>query len=74
VVPALIAAGSDDLGDVVNLHRARKLRAREKAQATSAENKIRYGRTKAERKGIADERERQRKQLDGHSLTERDEK
>ncbi|MEP9356718.1 DUF4169 family protein [Xanthobacter sp. KR7-65] len=61
------------LGDVVNLHRARKARARRAAEATAGENRARFGRTKAERDRQADELERQQRHLEGHALTERDE-
>ena len=61
------------LGDVVNLHRARKARARRAAEVTASENRIRFGRTKDERLRQEDERERQRRNLDGHALTEREE-
>ncbi|MFG1344837.1 DUF4169 family protein [Xanthobacter autotrophicus DSM 431] len=37
------------------------------------ENRVRFGRTKAERERQADELERQRRHLEGHALTERDE-
>lgn len=60
--------------EVVNLNRERKRRIRQAAEAAAQENRVRYGRTKAERISAADERERQRKHLEGHALTERDEK
>ncbi|MFG1182038.1 DUF4169 family protein [Xanthobacter versatilis] len=58
---------------MVNLHRARKARVRQAAQAAADENRIRFGRTKAERERLADELERQRRYLEGHALTEREE-
>lgn len=60
------------MGDVTNLHRARKIRAREAAKAKAAENRIRFGQTKAEREAQAKELERQLKRLEDHALTERD--
>ncbi|WP_331251170.1 DUF4169 family protein [Xanthobacter oligotrophicus] len=63
----------EELGDVVNLHRARKARVRQAAQTAADENRIRFGRTKADRQRLADELERQRRHLEGHALTEREE-
>jgi hypothetical protein len=37
------------VSQVVNLNRARKAKARQSAGETAAENRIRFGRTKAER-------------------------
>lgn len=61
------------MGDVVNLHRERKAKARRAAQVQAEENRIRFGRTKAERDTAARELERQRVHLDGHALSERNE-
>lgn len=60
------------MGDVVNLNRERKARTRRKEAATAAENRVRFGRTKADRKTSSDAVERERRHLDGHALTERD--
>lgn len=61
------------LVEIINLNRARKRRAQRAKETEAQENRVRFGRTKAERLGAADERERQRKLLDGHALRERDE-
>ncbi|MEP9351288.1 DUF4169 family protein [Xanthobacter sp. KR7-225] len=61
------------LGNLVNLHRERKARARKKEAVAAEENRIRFGRAKAERTASRDTIERTRKFLDGHALTERDE-
>ncbi len=37
------------MAEIVNLRQARRKRAREEAQDAAAENRIRHGRTKAER-------------------------
>ncbi|MFS8038806.1 DUF4169 family protein [Xanthobacter sp. AM11] len=58
---------------MVNLHRARKARVRRAAEAKAGENRLRFGRTKAEREQQADEFDRQKRHLEGHALTERDE-
>ena len=61
------------MGTLVNLHRERKARARKKETATAEENRVRFGRTKAERAASREVSERAQKFLDGHALTERDE-
>ena len=60
------------MGDVVNLNRARKANARLKEVESAAENRVRFGRTKAERKASQDAAERERRRHDDHALTERD--
>lgn len=37
------------MAEIVNLNKARKARARAEAKATAAENRVRFGRTKADR-------------------------
>ena len=37
------------MGETINLNRARKAKARQDAEAKAAENRVRFGRTKAER-------------------------
>lgn len=37
------------MGETVNLNRARKARAKAVAKTTAAENRVRFGRTKAEK-------------------------
>jgi len=53
------------MGEVVNLNRARKARARAEAAAQAAANRVRHGRTKAEK--VNDRRAEARRQalLDG---------
>ncbi|MFG1418543.1 DUF4169 family protein [Xanthobacter sp. V0B-10] len=58
---------------MVNLHRERKAKARRIAEAQAEGNRIRFGRTKAERENVARELERQRQHHEGHALTEREE-
>lgn len=60
------------LGDVISLHRERKMRARQASQAKAEENRVRFGRTRSEREVTADALERQRRLLEGHALTERE--
>ena len=37
------------MGEIVNLHRVKKRRAQDEAAASAKQNRIRHGRTKAER-------------------------
>ncbi len=60
------------MGDVVNLHKLRKAQARRMEQVKAEENRVRFGRTKAERHAQSEEQERERRRHDGHVLTERD--
>ncbi|WP_029031905.1 DUF4169 family protein [Salinarimonas rosea] len=52
--------------EIVNLRRARKAKARETAQATAAENRVLFGRTKAQRTAEATRDEQERRRLEGH--------
>jgi hypothetical protein len=54
------------VAEVVNLNRARKDRARAADKAKAAENRVTFGRTKAEKRAAKVERERTDKALDGH--------
>ncbi len=56
------------MGDVVNLRRARKARDRAAASEQAAENRVRFGRTKAERDRIAAQDALDASRLDGHRL------
>jgi len=53
------------MGDVVNLNRARKARAKLDGKATAASNRVAHGRTRAEREAADRERERAARLLDG---------
>ena len=56
------------MGDVVNLRKARKAKAREQAQADATANRARTGRTKAERDAEQLQRDQARRLLDGAKL------
>jgi hypothetical protein len=58
------------MGDVVNLRRARKARDRATAEAQAAQNRIEFGRTKAERKLAEAEKTLAERHLEGHRLTD----
>lgn len=53
------------MAEPVNLNKARKAKARDAAKATAAENRVRYGRTKAEKAKTAAEANRSAERLDG---------
>ena len=55
-------------GDLVNLNKARKARAKNVAHATSAVNRVKFGRTKAEKDRERQEQVRADKLLDGAKL------
>lgn len=52
-------------GDIVNLRRARKARARADGHAKAAENRARFGRTRAERERETAEEALAARRLDG---------
>ncbi len=60
------------MGELVNLRRVRKSVARREAEAAAAENRVKFGRTKAERAAADAERDAQTRKLDGHALTQRE--
>ena len=53
------------MGEIVNLNRARKAKARDAAETKAAENRAKYGQTKAERARLASEKAKQRAVTDG---------
>jgi hypothetical protein len=59
--------------EIVNLRRARKARARSQAEAQAEENRVKHGRTKAERQTEAKTRALEARKLDA-LRRERDEK
>ena len=60
------------MGDVVNLRRARKQKARTAAEKESAEARARFGRTKAEKKREAKATDLLARQLNNVKLDRRD--
>jgi hypothetical protein len=54
--------------DIVNLRQFRKSRARAERDAKAEENRVKFGRTKAEKQLQKAEKEKARRQLDGHKL------
>lgn len=56
------------MGEIVNLNRARKARAKAQDKAQAAANRVAHGRTKAEKSVTSLERRRTDKLLDGQKL------
>ncbi len=56
------------MGDVINLKHVRKQQRRERAQAQAAQNRVSFGRSKAERVQLQAEAERIDRQLTGKRL------
>lgn len=54
--------------EIVNLRKARKAKARSEAEARASENRIRFGRPKAERQAGDAEEALQARRLEGHRL------
>ena len=58
------------MGDVVNLRRARKARDRASAEVQAEQNRIAFGRTKAERKLTEAKKTLAERRLEGHRLSD----
>lgn len=56
------------MADVVNLNRFRKAKTRAEDKARAAENRVAFGRTKAEKQTAKAEAERKTRALDGAKL------
>ena len=56
------------MGEIINLNRVRKDRAKAGARAAAASNRAAHGRSKAERTRAETERERAARLLDGSKL------
>ena len=60
------------MAEIINLRRARKQRARQDADEQAQQNRIAFGRTKAERQLTKAERDKAARSLDGHRLASPD--
>lgn len=58
------------MGDVINLRTARKARTRAKAAVQADANRVKFGRTKAEKRAETAEQARRNMLLDGAKLDE----
>lgn len=56
------------MGDIVNLRRARKTRARVKDEEKAQENRLRFGLSKAERTLAGNSQSLAERRLEGHRL------
>lgn len=52
--------------DVINLRRARKAKARAEREKTAADNRVAFGRSKAEKQLTKAEREREQRAIEAH--------
>jgi hypothetical protein len=52
------------MADIINLNRARKAKARVEKSALAEQNRVRFGRSKAQKRADADEAARSAKRLD----------
>jgi hypothetical protein len=58
------------VGEIVNLKRVKKAKARSEAERLAAENRVRHGLTKTAKQQLRREQERQRQLQAGHKLDE----
>ncbi|MFO1035165.1 MAG: DUF4169 family protein [Hyphomicrobiales bacterium] len=58
------------MGEVINLNRFKKQKARAAREDEAAANRAKFGRTKAEKQYAAAEAKREEKSLDGHKREE----
>lgn len=56
------------MAEIINLNKARKAKARVTAEKQAAENRVRFGRSKAQKQQDAAEAEALRRKLDGLRL------
>lgn len=56
------------MADILNLNRARKRKHKADEQRQAAENRVRFGRSKAERAAAAERDAAAQRQLDSHHL------
>lgn len=56
------------MAEIISLSKARKAKARAEKDATAEANRIKFGRTKAERQKIDTEKSKADKHIDGHKL------
>ena len=56
------------MAEIVNLNRYRKSREKDRAKTSAEQNRVLHGRTKAEKRQDAEEKERESRSLDGARL------
>lgn len=62
------------MGEIVNLNKARKARAKADAAKKAADNRLKFGMTKAEKKKLEDDKTRLARHVEGHRLDPDDER
>ena len=67
-VSATVGGSEIRMGEIVNLNRVRKDRAKAATRASAVANRVQHGRSKAERVQADAERARADRQLDGSKL------
>ncbi|MQP65202.1 DUF4169 family protein [Niveispirillum sp. SYP-B3756] len=60
------------MGEIVNLNRARKAKEKAARESQAAENRVKFGRTKAEKQKSRAEDEAKARLLEGHKLDKPD--
>lgn len=60
--------------DIINLNKKRKAKNRLEKEKTASENRIKFGRTKKEKRTEKQDNERNERHLDGHKLEKKEEK
>lgn len=60
--------------DIINLNKKRKAKIRLEKEKTASENRIKFGRTKKEKRAEKQDNERNERHLDGHKLEKKEEK
>lgn len=56
------------MADIINLNKKRKTKMRAEKEKKASENRVKFGRTKQEKKIEVQESERNKLHLDGHKL------
>ena len=60
------------MAEIINLRQARKARARAEAEKAAADNRVKFGRTKAEKTLAKAEKALQNRRIDGQKLVPTD--
>lgn len=60
------------MAELINLNKARKARARAEAGAKAAENRVAFGRTRADKQASEADRDKAARDLSGHEREPRD--
>jgi hypothetical protein len=61
------------MAEIINLNKRRKAKKKVEKEKKAAENRVKFGRTKQEKKAVKHENERRQSLLDGHKIEKRGE-